>query len=84
MKTEKPLKRACADCEQQLGILDRADQIKSHGLCRFHFLQLLVIAGKTVDEAWLEADALSLQAFCPCLIAGAKIPKVKQTNWRRQ
>lgn len=35
---ERLLDRACAECEQEKGILDRSDPNKSHGQCRRHFV----------------------------------------------
>lgn len=59
--------RACPHCEQEHGILDRSDTRKTHGLCRRHFHALLITAGLSTAEAWLETDRLSPAGFCPDL-----------------
>jgi hypothetical protein len=59
--------RACANCEQDHGTLDRKDASKSHGQCRRHFIAFLTGAGISAERAWLEADAMPANSFCPDL-----------------
>lgn len=45
-----PPVRACAECEQEKGILDRSDYSKSHGQCRRHFVEFARANGASEDE----------------------------------
>lgn len=59
--------RACADCEQEQGLLDRRDPTKSHGHCRRHFLAVLLGIGCSAGEIQEALGQMSAEAFCPDL-----------------
>lgn len=59
-----PLIRACASCEQEAGVLDRTDSLRSHGLCRRHFKALLEEAGLGEAAIATEMAVMRPQAFC--------------------
>ena len=59
------MSRACANCEAEAGILDRADSTKSHGQCRRHFVQVLLAGGIPLSVA--EAGAAEVKSWCPDL-----------------
>ena len=62
-----PIIRACAQCEADHGVLNRSDAIKTHGMCRRHFVEFLESA--SVPELQIEqalAQA-SPNAWCPDL-----------------
>lgn len=62
---EQPPVRACANCEQEKGILDRSDANKSHGQCRKHFIQFCRDAGLDDFEIQQELEQAGPNAFVP-------------------
>ena len=61
------LTRACADCEVEFGVMNRRDATKTHGICRRHFVTLVMRCGRTQEEAEQSADGLGRSGFCPDL-----------------
>lgn len=59
--------RACANCEKELGILDRSDRTKSHGMCKRHFMEFVRDAGTPEDEIQQALKEFSTTGFCPDL-----------------
>ena len=68
-QTVAVLIRACADCEQEHGVLDRSNASKSHGHCRRHWLKLVQQTGCSTAEIESALLAMSPDAFCPDLAA---------------
>jgi len=62
-----PIIRACAHCEQEHDILDRADVRKSHGQCRRHFVYALADAGLSTAEIASVLFGMGPGSFCPDL-----------------
>lgn len=59
--------RACAHCEGEFGILTRADETKTHGLCRRHFVALLESAAIPQADIQKAIAQAGPAAFCPDL-----------------
>jgi len=64
---ETGLTRACARCEVEHGVMNRADPNKSHGSCKRHFIKDLVDWGVSPQEAQAKADSMPETAWCPDL-----------------
>ncbi len=58
------MNRACANCEQEKGTLDRSDDTKSHGLCERHFMETLRNFGLSNEEIVEEIKEVSKKGFC--------------------
>lgn len=61
--------RACAWCEKEHGILNKADANKTHGSCRRHFiagLRAANIAESKIQECVAQVESSEL-GFCPDL-----------------
>lgn len=67
--SSKPV-RACANCEQEQGILNRSDANKTHGVCRRHFIEFVRSAGFTDEQVAAEIKKVSRKGFCPDLSKG--------------
>lgn len=65
--------RACADCELELGILDRTDSTKTHGQCKRHFIKVLLDGGHSWEEIQEGLKEVGPNGFCDDLKA-VKIP----------
>jgi len=69
------MNRACADCQQEAGTLNRADANTSHGQCLRHFVTTLLQGG----AAWSDIrDAVkhvrsTPKGFCPDLKQKGKV-----------
>lgn len=59
--------RACANCEAEAGILNRADSTKTHGLCHRHFVSVLLVGGIDRTEIDGAIAGMTPGAFCPDL-----------------
>ena len=67
----QPLVRACAACEKELGILNRADIRKSHGICRRHLIVDFHKGGipqADIDEVLADMDTRP-ESYCPDLLS---------------
>lgn len=60
------MRRACADCEKEHGILNRGDASGTHGQCRRHFMELMK---DHLDDPEFQKElaTISDESFCPDL-----------------
>jgi hypothetical protein len=58
------VRRACAQCEKDAGVLNRGDADVTHGMCKKHFVATLLQGGVGWDEIKAEVAAMKPDAFC--------------------